>query len=298
MMEPRSSRMMDTRFQEAAYDPRQYYAQQQYYGDPRQSTSPPPPQHSMRGGYQMHEEYHPKDPNSTYQNLETESIYGNYGGAGGYYDQEQENLYANRALIELERSRPGLAPGSGSNTTGRRIVRRHSMADRSAPSPSFNNINRRRMGSERYQMEMNVNDESIYQSKSGSYMYNDSRDPNRRIMDEPVYQSRREMHRDHLYQSKKQMQDRIQQSRLEMIQNQHRDRSETMLSPLVMCGPQGTEFLQPVTLNIPHCAGRTTSLGLSLKATDSEKNLQTDWDNIELPSNAAAHTVSVKVDHF
>lgn len=73
---------------------------------------------------------------------------------------------------------------------------------------------------------------------------------------------------------------------------------ETMLSPLVMCGPQGTEFLQPVTLNIPHCAGRTTSLGLSLKATDSEKNLQTDWDNIELPSNAAAHTVSVKVDHF
>ncbi|XP_039442199.1 tight junction protein ZO-1 isoform X7 [Culex pipiens pallens] len=623
MMEPRSSRMMDTRFQEAAYDPRQYYAQQQYYGDPRQSMSPPPPQHSMRGGYQMHEEYHPKDPNSTYQNLETESIYGNYGGAGGYYDQEQENLYANRALIELERSRPGLAPGSGSNTTGRRIVRRHSMADRSAPSPSFNNINRRRMGSERYQMEMNtsVNDESIYQSKSGSYMYNDSRDPNRRIMDEPVYQSRREMHRDHLYQSKKQMQDRIQQSRLEMIQNQHRDRSEspgssgrvhvatessssspnspasstystrkelkekgikprtqlrdqiyqsrreamesmaepdyvsrrelkhepiyeskneidgacsqefsklqineenldakpeeisehsninpsesctnvedatptseteaidnlskaplaisedddeeetltkinesdlqkataskastplssrathisnflkrtgppppafqppppptttvppasvvspsaaevyasktsietqytsqmslpigppnahstpfasemslglppprqpitrrgvfdasggtladpiwnvslqippgaipagikqeiyftvtdprlsesvggppldmengeTMLSPLVMCGPQGTEFLQPVTLNIPHCAGRTTSLGLSLKATDSEKNLQTDWDNIELPSNAAAHTVSVKVDHF
>lgn len=229
MMEPRSSRMMDTRFQEAAYDPRQYYAQQQYYGDPRQSMSPPPSQHSMRGGYQMHEAYHPKDPNSTYQNLETESIYGNYGGAGGYYDQEQENLYANRALIELERSRPGLAPGSGSNTTGRRIVRRHSMADRSAPSPSFNNINRRRMGSERYQMEMNtsVNDESIYQSKSGSYMYNDSRDPNRRIMDEPVYQSRREMHRDHLYQSKKQMQDRIQQSRLEMIQNQHRDRSES-----------------------------------------------------------------------
>lgn len=73
---------------------------------------------------------------------------------------------------------------------------------------------------------------------------------------------------------------------------------ETMLSPLVMCGPQGTEFLQPVTLNIPHCAGRTPSLGISVKATDSEKNLQTDWDNIELPSNAAAHTVSVKVDHF
>lgn len=73
---------------------------------------------------------------------------------------------------------------------------------------------------------------------------------------------------------------------------------ETMLSPLVMCGPQGTEFLKPVTLNIPHCAGRTASLGLSLKATDSEKNLQTDWEDIDLPSNTAAHTVSVKVDHF
>ena len=73
---------------------------------------------------------------------------------------------------------------------------------------------------------------------------------------------------------------------------------ETMLSPLVMCGPQALEFLVPVTLNIPHYASKTASLGLSLKATDSEKNLQTNWDNIELPSNTAAHTVSVKVDHF
>ncbi|XP_021706854.1 tight junction protein ZO-1 isoform X3 [Aedes aegypti] len=623
MMESRSARMMDTRFQEPQYDPRQYYAQQ-YYNDPRQQMSPPPPHHMQ--GYQRHEPFYPKDPNSTYQNLETDSIYDSYG-AGGYYDREQENLYANRALIELERSRPPMMPGSGSNTTGRRIVRRHSMADRSVPSPSFSNLNRRRMGSERYRMEMNtsLNDESIYQSKSGSYMYDEARDHVRRSTDDPVYQSRKEMHRDHLYQSKKQMQDRIQQSRLEMIQNQHGDRSnspsissrakeatessssspnspasstystrkemkekgikprtqlrdqiyqsrreamesmaepeyvsrrelkhepiyeskneadaassldlsslqitenkleeniaeddsvnrtvvnqseqvtmiendsnndettkaplamseddeeddtltranesdlqkaaaaasqitvtsplsprsshisnflkrtapqpappafqpppppvsssttsptakeqtippevytshtsmetqytsqmslpigppnahstpfasemslglppprqpitrrgifdsaggtladpiwnvslqippgaiapgtkqeiyftvtdprlsesvggppldmengETMLSPLVMCGPQGTEFLQPVTLNIPHCAGRTPSLGISLKATDSEKHLQTDWDNIELPSNAAAHTVSVKVDHF
>ncbi|XP_055611442.1 tight junction protein ZO-1 isoform X3 [Uranotaenia lowii] len=635
MMEPRSARMMDTRFQDPQYDSRQYYMQQQqqqqqhhqqqqYYNDPRHQMSPPP-QHMRQ--YQRHEPYYPKDPNSTYQNLESESIYGNYGG-GSYYDHEQENLYANRALIELERPRPGLGPGSGSQTTGRRIVRRHSMADRSVPSPSFNHFNRRRMGSERYHMDTSggMNEESIYQSKSGSYMYNEARDPTRRHYVDPVYQSRREMHRDHLYQSKQQMQDRIQQSRLEMIQNQHRERSEspghfsrtkdatessssspnspasstystrkemkekgikprtqlrdqiyqsrreamesmaepdyvsrrelkhepiyesknetditssmdmsklqisenkhnlnieqddsvnkeaeanvptqtedqniqesiedsskaplalseeddeddtltktnesdlqkatsskpstpltsrsthisnflkrtgppppppdtrpppppvptitshnvpgssqmksppppevyasrtsietqytsqmslpigppnatstpfvsemslglppprqpitrrgvfdstggtlsdpiwnvslqipagaiapgikqeiyftvtdprlsesvggppldmengeTMLSPLVMCGPQGTEFLLPVTLNIPHCAGRTASLGLSLKATDSEKNLQTDWDNIELPSNVAAHTVSVKVDHF
>lgn len=73
---------------------------------------------------------------------------------------------------------------------------------------------------------------------------------------------------------------------------------ETMLSPLVMCGPQALEFLVPVTLNIPHYASKTASLGLSLKATDSEQNLETNWDNIELPRNTAAHTVSVKVDHF
>lgn len=71
-----------------------------------------------------------------------------------------------------------------------------------------------------------------------------------------------------------------------------------MLSPLVCCGPQGLEFSVPVILSIPHCAGQTPSLGVSLKATDSEKNLQTDWDNIDLPSNVAAHTVSVTVDHF
>lgn len=72
-----------------------------------------------------------------------------------------------------------------------------------------------------------------------------------------------------------------------------------MLSPLVMCGPQGIEFLRPVTLNIPHCAGRTMSLGLAVKATDTERlHDRTSWDNIDLPSTAAAHTVSVQVDHF
>ncbi|CAG9812618.1 unnamed protein product, partial [Phaedon cochleariae] len=76
------------------------------------------------------------------------------------------------------------------------------------------------------------------------------------------------------------------------------DNGETMLSPLVMCGPQGTEFLKPVILNIPHYANTLPSLGISLKATDSEQDIQTDWDNILLPSNHAANSVAVKVDHF
>ncbi|XP_044758711.1 tight junction protein ZO-1 isoform X3 [Coccinella septempunctata] len=76
------------------------------------------------------------------------------------------------------------------------------------------------------------------------------------------------------------------------------DNGETMLSPLVMCGPQGTEFLKPVILHIPHYANTLPSLGISLKATDSEQDMCTDWDNILLPSNHAANSVAVKVDHF
>uniref|UniRef100_A0A6P7GE89 Tight junction protein ZO-1 n=1 Tax=Diabrotica virgifera virgifera TaxID=50390 RepID=A0A6P7GE89_DIAVI len=76
------------------------------------------------------------------------------------------------------------------------------------------------------------------------------------------------------------------------------DNGETMLSPLVMCGPQGTEFLKPVILNIPHYANTLPSLGISLKATDSEQDIHIDWDNILLPSNHAANSVAVKVDHF
>lgn len=76
------------------------------------------------------------------------------------------------------------------------------------------------------------------------------------------------------------------------------DNGETMLSPLVMCGPQGTEFLKPVILNIPHYANTLPSLGITLKATDSEQDIHTDWDNILLPSNHAANSVAVKVDHF
>ncbi|XP_063904633.1 tight junction protein ZO-1 isoform X4 [Zophobas morio] len=76
------------------------------------------------------------------------------------------------------------------------------------------------------------------------------------------------------------------------------ENGEAMLSPIVMCGPQGTEFLKPVILNIPHYANTLPSLGISLKATDSEQDMHTDWDNILLPSNHAANSVAVKVDHF
>uniref|UniRef100_A0A182F7Q1 Tight junction protein ZO-1 n=1 Tax=Anopheles albimanus TaxID=7167 RepID=A0A182F7Q1_ANOAL len=293
LMEPRTGRM---RMPDPQYDQRAYYAQQQqqqqqlYYNDPRYPAYHQE-SYSPRSGYQRHEAYYPKDGNSTYQNLEMESIYGSGAVGGpssssasfydhqhdrgyGYHQQQQhqqqqqqqqdleENLYANRALIELERGRGQLGPGAAVSTLGRRIVRRHSMADRSAPSPSFGHLNRRRMGSERGQQHAPAGaaphhapgtgrygpgaiagpggtgsnsicntslgtalDESIYQSKSGSFLYNEAASraehaSRARAYDDQVYQSRREMHRDHLYQSKKQMQDRIQQSRLEQQQQQ------------------------------------------------------------------------------
>ncbi|XP_053671073.1 tight junction protein ZO-1 [Anopheles nili] len=268
MMEPRSSRMSNMRRpdqQQQHYDQRQMYAQEQqaYYNDPRYGSSyqgPYSPQ-PVRG-FQRHEPYYPKDANSTYQNLELESMYGSNGAHGrSYYDPDQpdgqgyypqaENLYANRALIELERGRGPLGPGATVSTLGRRIVRRHSMADRTVPSPSFSQLNRRRMGSERaphhapitdhHRMAMgnanvshsSAHDESIYQSKSGSYLYNEAREHTRRTFEDPVYQSRREMHRDHLYQSKKQMQDRIQQSRMVEMhpQSQQQQQQQAGSSP-------------------------------------------------------------------
>lgn len=73
---------------------------------------------------------------------------------------------------------------------------------------------------------------------------------------------------------------------------------EAMLSPLVMCGPQGLVFLRPVTLRLPHCANAVPSLGLTIKATDTEAHLSTDWDQIHLPATTTLNTVAVKVDHF
>ena len=45
---------------------------------------------------------------------------------------------------------------------------------------------------------------------------------------------------------------------------------ETLLSPLVMCGPHGLKFLQPVELRLPHCASvNPDSWSFALKSSDS-----------------------------
>jgi len=49
-----------------------------------------------------------------------------------------------------------------------------------------------------------------------------------------------------------------------------KDKGETLLSPLVMCGPHGLKFLQPVELRLPHCASvNPDSWSFALKSSDS-----------------------------
>lgn len=45
---------------------------------------------------------------------------------------------------------------------------------------------------------------------------------------------------------------------------------ETLLSPLVMCGPHGLQFLRPVELRLPHRASvNPESWSFALKSSDS-----------------------------
>ncbi|KAK7176476.1 hypothetical protein R3I93_000648 [Phoxinus phoxinus] len=62
-----------------------------------------------------------------------------------------------------------------------------------------------------------------------------------------------------------------------------KEKGETLLSPLVMCGPHGLKFLKPVELRLPHCDPKS-------------------WQNKSLPGDpnylVGANCVSVLIDHF
>ncbi|XP_053321296.1 tight junction protein ZO-1 isoform X7 [Spea bombifrons] len=62
-----------------------------------------------------------------------------------------------------------------------------------------------------------------------------------------------------------------------------KEKGETLLSPLVMCGPHGLKFLKPVELRLPHCDPK-------------------HWQNKSLPGDpnylVGANCVSVLIDHF
>jgi tight junction protein 1 len=81
-----------------------------------------------------------------------------------------------------------------------------------------------------------------------------------------------------------------------------KSKGETLLSPLVMCGPHGLKFQLPVELKLPHHAAENAdSWNLSLKSS-SDATDQNQWQSINLNNkngeSSNKNTVSVLVDHF
>ncbi|CAN8014845.1 unnamed protein product [Ixodes persulcatus] len=85
-----------------------------------------------------------------------------------------------------------------------------------------------------------------------------------------------------------------------------RDKGETLLSPLVMCGPHGLKFRLPVELRLPHCAAlNPESWSFALKSSDTPDGKPAEWQNVSLDnmegvmsSHVEENYVSVLVDHF
>ncbi|XP_075877647.1 tight junction protein 1 isoform X4 [Nelusetta ayraudi] len=82
-----------------------------------------------------------------------------------------------------------------------------------------------------------------------------------------------------------------------------KEKGETLLSPLVMCGPHGLKFLKPVELRLPHCASMTPDgWSFALKSSDSSSADPKNWQNKSLPGDpnylVGANCVSVLIDHF
>ncbi|XP_071033804.1 tight junction protein ZO-1 isoform X2 [Parasteatoda tepidariorum] len=83
-----------------------------------------------------------------------------------------------------------------------------------------------------------------------------------------------------------------------------KDKGETLLSPLVMCGPHGLKFNIPIELRLPHCASISPdSWSFALKSSDTANGEPAEWQNLEsrdgmTSSRVENDYVSVLVDHF
>ncbi|BFZ25795.1 hypothetical protein BsWGS_28834 [Bradybaena similaris] len=72
------------------------------------------------------------------------------------------------------------------------------------------------------------------------------------------------------------------------------EKGETLLSPLVMCGPHGTQFLKPVELRLPHSASANPeSWSFALKSSESPSGQTTEWQNMTLAGSEGLVTMSV-----
>lgn len=71
-----------------------------------------------------------------------------------------------------------------------------------------------------------------------------------------------------------------------------RTKGETLLSPLVMCGPQGLEFLKPLELRLPHDSSNVDSGSLALKTGEGD-----DWKQVTVQPDESTF-LSVPIEHF
>ncbi|GFX29519.1 tight junction protein ZO-1 [Trichonephila clavipes] len=83
-----------------------------------------------------------------------------------------------------------------------------------------------------------------------------------------------------------------------------KEKGETFLSPLVMCGPHGLKFNVPIELRLPHCASISPdNWSFALKSSDTPNGEPPEWQNLEhrdglTSSRVENDYVSVLVDHF
>ncbi|VDM99156.1 unnamed protein product, partial [Onchocerca ochengi] len=75
-------------------------------------------------------------------------------------------------------------------------------------------------------------------------------------------------------------------------------RGESLMSPLVMCGPQDLQFNVPVELRLPHSVSNSSeNWSLALKSGTGQQ-----WDQMALDKNTSSvvtdHFVSIKISHF
>jgi tight junction protein 1 len=77
-------------------------------------------------------------------------------------------------------------------------------------------------------------------------------------------------------------------------------RGENLISPVVMCGPQGLQFREPVELRLPHSASANSpdQWCFSLKAGTGAGWKQVNLDDPDTQQNLAEKFVTVKIQHF
>lgn len=213
-----------------------------------------------------------------------EQIYDNYPRAQQPHAQDyyaQESLYANRALIELERkAREKDEAGEGERQWGGgRVVRRHSMADRTnRGSPMIVPRMHPMMAPHRRDVEC----EEVYQTRSGAFMM-DANAMLRQVRprdEEALYQSRREMHLDHLYQSKKEMQQRIHQGRVE-VERAAQSESPSLPSSSTASTPVNSDPTSPLREQIYQSRRELKEKGFKTRTQLRDHIYQTRRDAME-----------------